>query len=235
MAFNFDRFTAVAGLIVGVVGVALTLTESARVLGVLLIFLAVSVPLAVFLTVRWYARMSPFTVLESRKHVLIKDSAGKSATMRKELDLRANFSGLDSFTHRNISSDGTISGFTNEFGAGPPHLLARRDSGIWEVSTYFSKPLLKGEKLSTWLEFEITDGYTSTHERSKTIIDGNYKSVLVTVESTQRPFLDASCNEYFSGLPIRAVKVKFEASRHKLEVRIQKPKRGAIYQIEWLW
>lgn len=235
MEFTFDRLIGVGGLLLGAVGIILGLTTSKWILGSVLILLAIAVPLAVFLTNRRYATMSPFTVLESKKSVVIHDVSGKTATLRKELLLRSNFNGLEFFTHRNISSDGMISAFRNEFGSSMPELVVRRDAGAWEVSTYFPSKLAKGQQKKTWLEFDLTDAYIHSHERSKTMVDGSYKYICVSVESVQRPFIDASCTKYFSGLPVKSIAVKFNQQHTKLEVEIRKPKRGAIYQVEWTW
>ncbi len=234
MKFNFDRAISVTSLLLATAGLITGLTTSNWILFSLAIFLALALPVSFFFYQRYLRSLPPFTVVKSTKTLTILNE-GRLATVRKDLRIKANQSGLQYYTHRNISSDGAITGFRNEFGNAPPEIVVRRDAGAWEATTFFPSVLSRNQERNTWLEYEITNGFLRTQERSKVTVDGHFRRIDVQIRSPERPFLEANCVEFFSGMPIKTVPTKFNDNHTVIEMNIRRPKKGAIYQIEWTW
>ena len=235
MQSSFDRAISVSSILLSIVAVVIGITTDYWIVAGLLILFALGVPVFFFFYLQWVTSLPPFTVIRSLKTVTIHDADGRNATIRKELTLRANHNGIQYFTHRNISSDGIFYNFRNEFGNAPPELVVRRDVGDWEATTFFPDQLTRGQEKTTWVEYGIRDGYLNPQERSRVIVDGEYKHIRVKINSPHRPFHDGTCIEYFSGVPVKQIPLNFNQDRTEIDTCVGKPKKGAIYKVEWTW
>ena len=151
-----------------IAGIALTLifgipsiryfTQGNRALGGLSLFLTFVI-LALTVYFYWLSRLPPYTVISSHLKVEILNPAGNTARIRKTVVLRPNHHGLEHYAHRNISYDGTATFRVNPEVTLVEHHVAAGDHFIY---VRFPHQLRRFSHVSTWLEADQTDTFTSS-------------------------------------------------------------------------
>lgn len=150
---------------------------------VLVLFL---VTLALTLYHIWKSRLPPYTILCHHGRVDIQDDGGKTALYRKTLTLRPNHPGLEHYTHRNLSADGTLT----DFRVNPEVLLENQGvrAGDYYVSIRFFNQLPRGRPVTTWLEATCRDCFTKQREGFIVFVDQPTRAAKVEVVLPRKPY-----------------------------------------------
>lgn len=126
-----------------------------------------------------FLRSPNWSVQESRVHVDIGDPAGRFATFRKELVLRANRPGLDTYIHRSISANGSL-----DFEVDGGVELVKTDEAAhdYSITVRFPHQSRIFETHRTWLKVECVDSFTKSREGYTLQIDYPLKAAFVKIQ-----------------------------------------------------
>lgn len=173
----------------GIIGIILTLVFGIPVLpyfaqgnftlGTLSLILAIA--FLAFTTAYFYKlfTLPQYTILCNRFALTISDPSGTVATLRKTVVLRPNHPGQEYYSHRNFSCDGNV-----DFKVDPGVTLAdqRTRGGDHTVQVRFPFQLKRFKSVTTWLEAELTNSFTSNTEAFVLLVDQPTKEVIVEID-----------------------------------------------------
>lgn len=191
---------AIAGIIVTLaVGLPPTLalfsSGDAALAGLVAILLAVLLGLIGF----WFyrERQSNWTVKDHHVRLDVEDPGGRKATYRKTIQLEANRNGQDTYTHRNLSADGSV-----KLRVDPKVdvLQEKQDGGDYHTTVKFPRQLSRGECVTTWLEVKCEDTFVTDSEAYILQVDQPIKAAKVVVNLPEsRPVEDLHAIRRYSG------------------------------------
>lgn len=138
-----------------------------RSLGAVAIFLAL---LTAGLTLYIYRTITrpPWTVLSHHTRAEIRDRDGEIAVVRKTVRLSPNHPGLQHYTHRNISCDGSAV-FTVD--SGVRVVTQTVEAGDYHLTVEFPSQLRRFHPVTTWLEATLTAAFTGNREAVILLVD----------------------------------------------------------------
>jgi hypothetical protein len=145
----------------------------------------------------WIGRLPPWTVMAFHFHAEILDTAGRTARARKTVKLRANHPGLEYYTHRNISADGTVTFQVD----GDVTLESQQViGGDYVVRVRFPTQIKRWSQVNTWLEETCTGTFTTTSEGIIGLVDLPMKRITLEVTlPADRPSRSARVIYRYSG------------------------------------
>jgi hypothetical protein len=206
-----------------------------RALGIAAIILA-GIVLALTWAIRWILQLPPWTIMRHRTRIEVLDPGGKQAVATKTLLLRPNHGGLQHYTHRNISGEGTP-----VFAVDPAVVLLKqqRSAGDYFVTVEFPHQLRRFEKVTTWLEMRFADAYCGDPENFTLLVDQPMREVSIEVilPESRHPHSDSVMLLYrYSGKEEQLEKPQVQG-RTISWTRVHKW-RGlppGEYEIRWNW
>lgn len=119
----------------------------------------------------------PFTILSNLMDVQLNDDAGKLATVLKKKTIRPNHRGLNTYIHRNLSCDGSISGPTVD-----PDVIViahEKAAGDYFTTIRFPHQLARFESVETWIRFDLTDAFLNQNETAGLQVDEPTRSISI--------------------------------------------------------
>jgi hypothetical protein len=185
----FQRdWVGVVGIILSVIAILLAIffgipiASGNRALEVLLAFILV----VLFIVVFYFQRMislPPFTVIANHHSVEIQDPHGHETRWRKTITIRPNHRGLNTFTHRNISCDGSVSNFRVD----PNVTLLNTEviAGDHAVTVRFHHQPPPFRETTTWIEADFTDVFTAKQEGFILLADQRLKVATIQITFPQ--------------------------------------------------
>jgi len=229
--------------IIGILGILLTLilgipsiplfAQGNLALGALTLILALII-LGLTGYFHYLSRLPPFTILSHHFNVEILDTEGKQARARKTITIRPNHPGQDHYAHRSFTFDGTVN-----FRVDPGVRIASQyvAAGDHFVYVRFPSQLKRFKAVTTWIELDCTNSFTSPNEGVLLTVDQPIKvaTIEITLPTPKQPQNVRTIYRY-SGK---------EEEMPKPEVRGQRicwtrsPKWGGLsygqYEVSWDW
>jgi hypothetical protein len=182
--------------------------------------------------------LPPWSIVVNHTRLEVLDHDGHTARVRKTMTIRANEGGLEHYTYRNISCDGAIT----EVRVDPNVRMERheRTAGDHFVTVRFPHQVGKYKTVTTWLEFDLTDAFTSERESFVLQVDQRTHNaeVEIVLPATRPPRAGSLVAAYrYSGReeelePPEVVGAQIKWSRKPMRMR-----RLALgeYAISWSW
>ena len=194
----------------------------------------VMVLLAFLLGMLWYFGLPEFTVIRLEKILTIHDRSGRHATLVRRARMRPNQKGLGEWWCRNIGGDGEIRNVLID--SQRPSEQDNR-GGLISVCKRYQHPLPRWKVFETTVSCEMAHSYTQTQESLIHTVAYMTRELAVTVEfPAERPVRSAQGVITFSGEQRKRVgDVNISEGGRRAELRVQKPKIGAQYHLEWEW
>jgi hypothetical protein len=136
---------------------------------------------ALTISMFWWARLPPWTIMSHNLIIDIRDIAGKSTCARKTVKLRSNHPGNKWYIHRNISFDGNVS---RDVKVGPDVSVVKLEpwAGDFNVTVEFPTTLRIFESRETWLELEFQNAFSpSRRESVALLVDQPIKAATIQI------------------------------------------------------
>lgn len=224
-----EELLAWAGIIIGLPGfLVFFVSTSVGIAALCLALLALAI---------WYHRQSnqpEFTVLEIQKTLTIHRRNGDSATLERSQTARSNHKGITEFWCRNISSDGSITNILID--AAAPH-IQKTEAGDIQVCKRFPQALMKGQKFTTILTYDLSNAFLSASEGLIHVVEAPTKHLrLIVILPNGKPARNMRASLRYGGNPHKNLPVPNASNNGlRIEMAVNRPVLGAEYSLEWDW
>ncbi|MBT9332477.1 hypothetical protein [Paracidobacterium acidisoli] len=227
-----DRKLAWAALILGVAGLIPLIHESARTATAVALVILIAVIALGF--IEWKMNRTVLTTTCLAKKVILKDSSGRAAVLRRTQTVRVNFGSVDQLWFRNMVADGQL-GPVRIDGCAPSQITSM---GCLQSYAIHLKPALnRGDERTITLECEVYDSFLDDHEGLLHEVALDTRKVELEVELPEnRPCRNASLMLEAGGEPARTLEkpLIYNGGRCIRSV-IKNPKTGFTYHLHWDW
>lgn len=136
--------------------------------------------IALLILVLKYLRLPAWTVIGRDFLVQIDDKDANRATWRMKHEIRANHAGNKHYEFRNISSDGSLTGFSES----PETRIINTivEAGDYNVTIKFDHQILRGTTVSPWLDISCDKAYPEDREFLIALVDEHSKYLRLKVQ-----------------------------------------------------
>ena len=228
-----DRVLAIVGIIIGVPAFLALFIQSAHKREAILSLIIIALVVGFRMLLTYKRRRPQFSIRSVKKHFVIHDAAGATASFEGTRKMRANFKGATEFWYRNIVQDGSIANIKID-GKNPD--VTETVCGTTHICKRFARPLEEGEEFETSFSYDLANSFTNP-KREGVIHNNGFRTdeVELTVD-LPRPCTRAEFRRTFVGdegelLPSPTL----SNGNLRITAKVKKPLIGASYHVEWDW
>lgn len=224
----------VAGAIIGLPGLLILFLQTSVVMSIAFAILVLLLGWLCYLV--WGGqRKHPFQMEEVSVQLVIHDSVGGLATLRKTYVAIPQYPHLSDMMHRNIGSDGVIKDIKWN-GDLVNQAWIDKSAGQYSVCIRFPGPLTLKKKYNWELSYDAENSFSQEDESLYYVVDFPAKRVAISVVLPDgRAPKSAHCFRVEGASKKPIADPVIEASTRKISTLIKKPRVGSEYEIKWKW
>jgi len=228
-----DKMLAWAGLVIGLLGlIPIVRDASVQVRAAYLIALALLI--VTFTAIAFTGRGPNYQTLLARKVLTIMDTGGKLAEIRSEQTIRVRYGSLDGIWWNGLTADGT---FTDPLANGQPPVQSKRFGTTLSYYFEFPPPLSRGETKKVVWSIKAHNSFTDNNEAFLHDTKPWTKKLEMEVNFPEgRPSRNPKLHVEVAGSYIDTLEDPTNnGNGRQLVAKVNRPKMGHVYSLDWEW